>query len=46
MSFGKGTFIIVEECEDVTVKEAKSILGRQVGYNDLARVILEQSALK
>ena len=45
MSFGKGTFIIVEECEDVTVKEAKSILTRQGrGYMILAGDI-GQSAL-
>ena len=45
MSFGKGTFIIVEECEDVTVKEAKSILTRQGGGTMILAGDIGQSAL-
>jgi phosphate starvation-inducible PhoH-like protein len=45
MSFGKGTFIIVEECEDVTVKEAKSILTRQGGGTMVLAGDISQSAL-
>ena len=45
MSFGKGTFIIVDECEDVTVKEAKSILTRQGGGTMILAGDIGQSAL-
>ena len=45
MSFSKGTFVIVEECEDVTVKEAKSILTRQGGGTMVLAGDIGQSAL-
>lgn len=45
MSFGKSTFVIVDEAEDVTVKEAKSIVTRQGGGTMVLAGDLEQSAL-
>lgn len=45
MSFGKSTFVIVDEAEDVTVKEAKSIVTRQGGGTMVLCGDLEQSAL-
>lgn len=45
MSFGKGSFIIVDEAEDITVKEAKSIVTRQGGGTMVLAGDLEQSAL-
>ena len=44
MSFGKGTFTIVDEAEDLTVKEIKSVLHVLEGTLILAGDI-EQSAL-
>lgn len=46
MSFGKGTFILADEAEDLTVDEAKSILTRQGGGTMVLAGDLEQSALK
>lgn len=45
MSFGKGTFTIVEEAEDLTVKEIKSVLTRQGGGTLILAGDIEQSAL-
>ena len=45
MSFGKSTFVIVDEAEDVTVKEAKSIVTRQGGGTMVLCGDLEQSCL-
>lgn len=45
MSFGKSTFVIVDEAEDVTVKEAMSIVTRQGGGTMVLCGDLEQSAL-
>lgn len=45
MSFGKGTFVIVDESEDVTIKEAKSILTRQGGGTMVLAGDINQSAL-
>ena len=45
MSFGKGTFTIVEEAEDLTVKEIKSVLTRQGGGTLVLAGDIEQSAL-
>lgn len=45
MSFGKGTFTIVEESEDLTVKEIKSVLTRQGGGTLVLAGDIEQSAL-
>jgi phosphate starvation-inducible PhoH-like protein len=45
MSFGKRTFIICDEAEDVTVQEAKSIVTRQGGGIMVLAGDLEQSML-
>ena len=45
MSFGKSTFVIVDEAEDITVKEAKSIVTRQGGGTMVLAGDLEQAAL-
>lgn len=45
MSFGKGSFVIVDESEDITIKEAKSIVTRQGGGTMVLAGDLEQSAL-
>ena len=45
MSFGKNTFVIVDEAEDITVKEAKSIVTRQGGGTMVLAGDLEQAAL-
>lgn len=45
MSFGKGTFTIVDEGEDLTVKEIKSVLTRQGGGTLVIAGDIEQSAL-
>ena len=45
MSFGKSTFVIVDESEDITVKEAKSIVTRQGGGTMVLAGDLEQAAL-
>lgn len=46
MSFGKNTFTICDEAEDITVAEAKSIVTRQGGGTLVLAGDLEQSALK
>lgn len=46
MSFGKDTFVIADESEDLTIAEAKSILTRQGGCTMVLAGDLEQSALK
>ena len=46
MSFGKNTFTICDESEDITVAEAKSIVTRQGGGTMVLAGDLEQSALK
>ena len=46
MSFGKDTFVIVDESEDLSVEEAKSVLTRQGGCTMVLAGDLEQSALK
>ena len=45
MSFGKSTFVIVDEAEDITTKEAKSIVTRQGGGTMVLAGDLEQAAL-
>lgn len=45
MSFGKRTMVIVDEAEDITVAEAKSIVTRQGGGVMVLAGDLEQSAL-
>lgn len=45
MSFGKSTFVIVDESEDITIKEAKSIVTRQGGGTMVLAGDLEQAAL-
>lgn len=45
MSFGKNTFVIVDEAEDVTIREAKSIVTRQGGGTMVLCGDLEQSCL-
>lgn len=45
LSFGKNTFVIVDEAEDVTAKEAKSIVTRQGGGTMVLCGDLEQSCL-
>lgn len=45
MSFGKSTFVIVDEAEDITIKEAKSIVTRQGGGTMVLAGDLEQAAL-
>ena len=46
MSFGKDTFVIVDEAEDLSVDEVKSVLTRQGGCTMVLAGDLEQSALK
>lgn len=46
MSFGKDTFVIADESEDLTVAEAKSVLTRQGGCTMVLAGDLEQSALR
>lgn len=46
MSFGKDTFVIVDESEDLSVDEVKSVLTRQGGCTMVLAGDLEQSALK
>lgn len=46
MSFDKGTFVIVDECEDCTIEEVKSLLTRQGGCKIVLCGDIEQSALK
>lgn len=46
MSFGERTFVIVDEAEDITIDEAKSILTRQGGGTMILAGDIEQSALK
>lgn len=46
MSFGKDTFVIVDESEDLSIDEAKSVLTRQGGCTMVLAGDLEQSALK
>lgn len=46
MSFGKDTFVIADEAEDLTIAEAKSILTRQGGCTMVLAGDLEQSALR
>ena len=45
MSFGRGTFVIVDEAEDLTVKEVKSVLTRQGGGTMVLAGDINQSAL-
>lgn len=45
MSFGRSTFVIVDEAEDVTIKEAKNIVTRQGGGTMVLCGDIEQSAL-
>jgi phosphate starvation-inducible PhoH-like protein len=45
MSFGKETFVIVDEAEDLTIEEVKSVLTRQGGCTMVLAGDLEQSAL-
>lgn len=45
MSFGCNTFVLVDESEDITIKEAKSIVTRQGGGTMVLSGDLEQSAL-
>lgn len=45
MSFGKNTYVIVDEAEDLTVAEAKSIVTRQGGCTMILAGDIEQSAL-
>lgn len=46
MSFGKKTFVIADEAEDLTVDEIKSVLTRQGGCTMVLAGDIEQSALK
>lgn len=46
MSFGKDTFVIADESEDLTIQEAKSVLTRQGGCTMVLAGDLEQSALR
>ncbi len=46
MSFGKDTFVIVDEAEDLSIDEVKSVLTRQGGCTMVLAGDLEQSALK
>lgn len=46
MSFGKDTFVICDEAEDLTQDEIKSVLTRQGGGTMVLAGDLEQSALK
>lgn len=46
MSFGKDTFVIGEEAEDLTIDEIKSVLTRQGGCTMVLAGDIEQSALK
>ena len=45
MSFGKRTFVLCDEAEDITVTEAKSIVTRQGGGTMVLAGDVEQSAL-
>ncbi len=45
MSFGKSSFVIVDEAEDMTIKEAKSVVTRQGGGTMVLCGDLEQSCL-
>ena len=45
MSFGKNTFVLVDESEDITIKEAKSLVTRQGGGTMVLSGDLEQSCL-
>ena len=45
MSFGRNTYVIVDEAEDLTVAEAKSIVTRQGGCTMILAGDIEQSAL-
>ena len=46
MSFGKDTFVICDEAEDLTIDEVKSILTRQGGCTMVLAGDIEQSSLK
>lgn len=46
MSFGKNTFVICDEAEDLTVAEAKAVVTRQGGCTMVLAGDLEQSALE
>ena len=46
MNFGKRSFTICDEAEDITIQEAKSIVTRQGGGTLVLAGDLEQSALK
>ena len=45
MSFGKRTFVLCDEAEDITITEAKSIVTRQGGGTMVLAGDVEQSAL-
>lgn len=45
MSFGKNSFVICDEAEDITIEEAKSIVTRQGGGTMVLSGDIEQSAL-
>lgn len=45
MSFGKNTFVICDEAEDITINEARSIITRQGGCTMVLAGDIEQSAL-
>lgn len=45
MSFGKHSFVICDEAEDITIQEAKSIVTRQGGGTMVLAGDIEQSAL-
>lgn len=46
MSFGKDTFVIADEAEDLSVAEVKSVLTRQGGCTMILAGDIEQSALR
>lgn len=45
MSFGKNSFVICDEAEDITIQEAKSIVTRQGGGTMVLAGDIEQTAL-